>query len=79
VPVSDLWEELSLQPTVFYRWQKEFFENGAGAFQATERPHREGGETETDRAFGEEGAHQGRGPGRVGGGAHRPKKSLGEL
>jgi len=26
---SDLCEELGLQPTVFYRWQKEFFENGA--------------------------------------------------
>jgi hypothetical protein len=22
-----------LQPTVFYRWQKEFFENGAAAFE----------------------------------------------
>jgi transposase len=31
--VSDLCEELGLQPTVFYRWQKEFFENGAAAFQ----------------------------------------------
>ena len=31
VPVSDLCEELNLQPTVFYRWQKEFFENGAAA------------------------------------------------
>ncbi len=40
VPVSDLCEELSLRPTVFYRWQKEFFENGAAAFQAQERPHR---------------------------------------
>jgi transposase len=29
VPVSDLCEQLGLQPTVFYRWQKEFFENGA--------------------------------------------------
>lgn len=29
VPVSELCEELGLQPTVFYRWQKEFFENGA--------------------------------------------------
>jgi transposase-like protein len=28
VPVSDLCEELGLQPTVFYRWQKDFFENG---------------------------------------------------
>src|SRR5438445_4615804 len=32
-PVSDLCEEFGLQPTVFYRWQKEFFENGAAAFQ----------------------------------------------
>ncbi len=38
VPVSDLCEELGLQPTVFYRWQKEFFENGAAAFQTPERP-----------------------------------------
>ena len=38
VPVSDLCEELGLQPTVFYRWQKEFFENGAAAFQTQERP-----------------------------------------
>src|SRR6266446_8962751 len=33
VPVSDLCDELGLQPTAFYRWQKEFFENGAAAFQ----------------------------------------------
>ena len=32
-PVSSLCDELGLQPTVFYRWQKEFFENGAAAFQ----------------------------------------------
>jgi len=37
VPVSDLCEELGLQPTVFYRWQKEFFENGAAAFQGKGR------------------------------------------
>jgi transposase len=41
VPVSDLCEENGLQPTVFYRWQKEFFENGAFAFQAKERPARQ--------------------------------------
>jgi transposase-like protein len=41
VPISDLCEELILKPTVFYRWQKEFFENGAAAFQAQERPHRQ--------------------------------------
>ncbi len=33
VPISELCEELGLQPTVFYRWQKEFFENGDAAFQ----------------------------------------------
>jgi len=32
-PVSDLCDEYQLQPTVFYRWQKEFFENGAAAFE----------------------------------------------
>ena len=37
VPVSELCEELGLQPTVFYRWQKEFFENGAAAFQGKSR------------------------------------------
>ena len=33
VPVSDLCQEQKLQPTVFYRWLKEFFENGAVAFR----------------------------------------------
>jgi transposase-like protein len=33
VPVSDLCQEWKLQPTVFYRWLKEFFENGATAFR----------------------------------------------
>ena len=41
VPISDLCDESGLQPTVFYRWQKEFFENGAVAFQSQERPHRQ--------------------------------------
>ena len=33
VPVSDLCDEYGLHPAVFYRWLKEFFENGALAFQ----------------------------------------------
>lgn len=32
VPVSDLCEELRIQPTQFYRWQQIFFENGTAAF-----------------------------------------------
>ena len=38
-PISKLCDELGLQPTVFYRWQKEFFENGAAAFQPKARPN----------------------------------------
>ena len=33
VPVSDLCDQYSLHPTVFYRWLKEFFENGSRAFE----------------------------------------------
>jgi transposase-like protein len=39
LPVSDLCDELGLQPTVLYRWQKELFENGAAAFQQKTRPN----------------------------------------
>jgi transposase len=42
VPISDLCEEHGLQPTVFYRWQKELFENGAAAFQGKSRPDHQG-------------------------------------
>src|SRR6476469_6737269 len=32
-PISKLCDEVGLQPTVFYRWQKGLFENGAAAFE----------------------------------------------
>src|SRR5438445_3029400 len=32
-PVSDLCDELGIVPNLFYRWQKEFFENGHAAFE----------------------------------------------
>jgi len=41
VPISDLCDERGLQPTVFYRWQKEFFENGAAAFQQRGRTNQQ--------------------------------------
>jgi len=41
VPVSELCEELGLRPTVFYRWQKEFFENGPAAFEPRTRGARD--------------------------------------
>ena len=39
VPISELCDKQGLQPTVFYRWQKEFFENGAAAFEKRARPN----------------------------------------
>lgn len=42
IPVSTLCDEYHLQPTVFYRWQREFFEHGASAFR------REKGRRQTD-------------------------------
>ena len=37
VPISELCDKLNLQPAVFYRWQKEFFENGDAAFERTNK------------------------------------------
>jgi transposase-like protein len=33
VPVSDLCEEFGIHPPQYYNWQKQFFEQGAVAFQ----------------------------------------------
>ncbi len=44
-PVSKLCDEIGLKPTVLYRWQKEFFENGAAAFQQ-QRPTNHSAEQE---------------------------------
>ena len=38
MPVSDLCDEYDIQPTVFYRWQKQLFENGAAAFERSKDP-----------------------------------------
>lgn len=37
VPVSDLCDEAGLNPTVFYGWQKQLFENATAAFEKTRR------------------------------------------
>lgn len=44
VPVSDLCDEHQLAPTLFYQWQKQFFEQGAAAFE------RKNGERRGERA-----------------------------
>jgi transposase len=37
VTVSDLCDQYHLRPTLFYKWQKQFFENGAAAFERSEK------------------------------------------
>lgn len=38
VPVSQVCEEHQLNSDVFYRWQQQFFENGAAVFQSERKP-----------------------------------------
>ena len=45
VAVSDLCDEFRLQPTVFCRWQKALFENGASVFEnRSNGKHQQAGE-----------------------------------
>jgi hypothetical protein len=48
---------------MFYRWQKELFENGATAFQSQGRPHCQVEEKQKWIEFLEKKCSQGRGPG----------------
>ena len=43
VPVSEVCEQAGIQPTQFYQWQKQFFEDGAVVFerQSSKREQRE--------------------------------------
>ena len=40
--VSEVCQQHQLQPTVFYGWQKTFFENGAAAFERKSKRAEEG-------------------------------------
>lgn len=40
VPISELCERHGLQPSLFYLWQRTFFENGAAAFAGNGRQAR---------------------------------------
>jgi len=41
VPISTLCDEHQLHPTVFYRWLKQFLENGTAAFGPPPRPDKQ--------------------------------------
>ena len=42
VPVSQVCVDLQIAPTIFYRWQQQFFENGQAAFATQRRPQDDG-------------------------------------
>jgi transposase-like protein len=41
-PLSEVCDRHQLQPTVFYAWQKQFFENGTAAFERKNKRAEEG-------------------------------------
>lgn len=43
-PISDICDEHQLAPTMFYQWQKQFFENGAQIF---DKPNKKAVKKET--------------------------------
>jgi len=75
--VSDLCEEHGLNPTVFYRWQKAFFENGAAAFERRSDA-RERKLAQQVEALNAKLAHKDEVIGEIMGDHVRLKKSLGE-
>ena len=75
--ISKLCDELGLQPTVFYRWQKVLRERGGGL--GAEEANQQLGGSGADRLSGKEDPNEGRGLGRVDGRVCGSKKTLGEL
>ena len=73
VPVSDLCDEYQLQPTLFYLWQKQFFENGAAAFERKNGPP-ENQHLRDHRRAAREAPAQERGRRRTDGGTYPAKK-----
>ena len=78
VPVSDLCDEYHLQPTIFYAWQKQFFEDGSAAFdRKNHNAHSE--DQRTIAALRREAPAQERSRRGTDGGTRQLKKELGEL
>jgi len=48
-PVSDVCDKSGLNPNVFYRWQKQFFENGVAAFSQADNGRKDGHAKDLER------------------------------
>ena len=40
-PVSDICDRYGISPSMFYRWQKQLFEDGHSVFESTAKPRRD--------------------------------------
>ena len=47
--VSDLCDEFNIQPSQFYQWQKEFFENGEAAFEKKRKQKQDPGKQKIEK------------------------------
>ncbi len=47
--VSDLCDEFNIQPSQFYQWQKEFFENGTAAFKKKSKKQKDPNKQKVDQ------------------------------
>jgi transposase-like protein len=79
VPVSTFCDEHQLHPTVFYRWLKQFLENGAAVFGPAPRFDTQVEVRDQRIAFLEQAEKERRGAGGADGRARGPEKSLGEI
>ena len=48
-PVSEVCDKFGLNPNVFYRWQKQFFENGVAAFSQADNGRKDGHAKDLER------------------------------
>jgi putative transposase len=72
--VSNLCDQYHIQPSMFYNWQKQFFENRAAAFEQNSLSAREASRAKNCRTSRQTSAQE-RGRGRAVGGARQTKKS----
>jgi transposase-like protein len=77
-PVSELCDEHGLHPTLFYQWQKSFFENGTAALQPRSRSRSGSNEKDTIAALHDKLRHKDEIIASVAEEMARLKKELGE-
>jgi len=57
-PISEVCQEHGISPTLFYRWQQEFFEKGAQTFERSNAKKQQSAEQRRMKKMEEELAHK---------------------